>query len=282
LKGDEGMKYRFFISLIIFSLIFLSGFTSSDQIVINQLSEKITKLESDVAELREQNGQLLVDIVDLKFSMNKYQKIYLGVDSINKGYNRVDTTEGMFFVVYTNALKINNGYKLSFSVGNPQFCTYKDAVIRITHGEKIKEDQSYSDWRKTLKTKEIKITQDLLPGTWNNVDITVTPSGNNEVDYFEFELITNTVSFDRNSTLYNIPTDYSLDNVIESKIDGDFNGFENDMIFILQNGQIWKQTSFDIKVAYKYCPDVVIYKSGTKYKMFIPGIDKIVTVERIK
>ena len=78
------MKYRFFISLIIFSLIFLSGFTSSDQIVINQLSEKITKLESDVAELREQNGQLLVDIVDLKFSMNKYQKIYLGVDSINK------------------------------------------------------------------------------------------------------------------------------------------------------------------------------------------------------
>lgn len=74
----------------------------------------------------------------------------------------------------------------------------------------------------------------------------------------------------------------STSSTIVSKIDGDFNGFNYGNIYILQNGQIWKQTSYDIKVSYKYSPKVTIYKDGSYYYMMVDGIDKQVKVELIK
>jgi|GEM_PF-2267231 len=69
---------------------------------------------------------------------------------------------------------------------------------------------------------------------------------------------------------------------INSKIDGDFEGFEDGKIFKLQNGQIWEQTSFDYKYSYKYSPDVTIYKDGSIYYMIVDGVDKKVKVKQIK
>ncbi|MFC3797939.1 stalk domain-containing protein [Cohnella sp. GCM10012308] len=69
---------------------------------------------------------------------------------------------------------------------------------------------------------------------------------------------------------------------VNSKIDGDFDGFENGKIFKLQNGQIWQQTDYTYKYSYKYAPKVTIYKDGTKFKMIVDGVDKTVTVERLK
>lgn len=69
---------------------------------------------------------------------------------------------------------------------------------------------------------------------------------------------------------------------INSRIDGDFDGFEYDKIFILENGQIWKQTSFDIRVSYKYSPKVTIFKDGYTYYMLVDGIDKKIKVEQVK
>lgn len=69
---------------------------------------------------------------------------------------------------------------------------------------------------------------------------------------------------------------------VVSKIDGDFDGFEEGKIFQLQNGQIWKQTSYEYKYAYKYSPKVTIYKDGAYWYMVVDGVDKQVKVERIK
>jgi hypothetical protein len=80
--------------------------------------------------------------------------------------------------------------------------------------------------------------------------------------------------------LLNTPT--KSEDVIISKIDGDFDGFENGKIFQLMNGQIWKQVSYEYKYSYKFMPKVTIYKDGTKYKMVVDGVDKTITVERLK
>ena len=74
----------------------------------------------------------------------------------------------------------------------------------------------------------------------------------------------------------------STPNVIESKIEGDFEGFDYENLYELDNGQIWKQIDFTIGVYYKYRPDVLIYKDGLNYYMIVEGIDKKVKVERIK
>lgn len=70
--------------------------------------------------------------------------------------------------------------------------------------------------------------------------------------------------------------------IIESRIDGEFTGWEGETVFKLQNGQIWQQTSFSWKYSYKYSPAVLIYKSGYGYKMKVDGVDGEITVKQLK
>lgn len=70
--------------------------------------------------------------------------------------------------------------------------------------------------------------------------------------------------------------------VIESKIDGEFNGWDGETIFKLTNGQIWQQSSYSYTYRYKYRPSVTIFKSGGVYKMKVDGVEKTINVVRLK
>ena len=74
----------------------------------------------------------------------------------------------------------------------------------------------------------------------------------------------------------------SLPKVIESKIDGEFEGWEGETIVKLISGQIWQQSDYYYRYSYKYMPGVIIYRSGAGYKMLVEGIDKPVRVIRLK
>jgi hypothetical protein len=70
--------------------------------------------------------------------------------------------------------------------------------------------------------------------------------------------------------------------VIESHIDGDFEGWEGETIFKLDNGQIWQQASYAYTYHYAYHPKVLIYRSGGGYKMKVDGVDDALPVKRLK
>ena len=70
--------------------------------------------------------------------------------------------------------------------------------------------------------------------------------------------------------------------VVETKIDGDFTGFEDEKIFKMLNGQIWQQSSYGSRSRSLSSPKVLIYKSGSTYKMRVEGIDAEVSVTRLK
>jgi hypothetical protein len=70
--------------------------------------------------------------------------------------------------------------------------------------------------------------------------------------------------------------------VIEAEIDGDFNGWEGQTIFKLNNGQIWQQTEYAYEYEYAYNPEVTIYKTDGGYKMKVEGMDDTIYVRRIK
>ena len=73
-----------------------------------------------------------------------------------------------------------------------------------------------------------------------------------------------------------------LSSVIESKIDGEFNGWDGETIFKLRNGQIWQQSSYSYEYHYAYSPNVLVYKSGSGYKMRVEGVDGEIQVTRLK
>jgi hypothetical protein len=70
--------------------------------------------------------------------------------------------------------------------------------------------------------------------------------------------------------------------LIESKIDGDFEGFDFDRVFKLRNGQIWQQLSAKFRHRYRYAPRVIIWRDGKVHRMKVDGIDDTVTVMRLK
>lgn len=72
------------------------------------------------------------------------------------------------------------------------------------------------------------------------------------------------------------------DDVIESRIDGTFEGWDGDTVFKLINGQIWQQTQYSYTYHYAYRPEVLIYRSGSGYKMKVDGVNQEIGVKRIK
>jgi len=73
-----------------------------------------------------------------------------------------------------------------------------------------------------------------------------------------------------------------LENYFESKIAGEFKGWEGSTEFKLTNGQIWKQTQYDYHYHYAYMPNVMIYNDGYSVKLKVEGVDKIISVTKIK
>lgn len=74
----------------------------------------------------------------------------------------------------------------------------------------------------------------------------------------------------------------STSDVIESRIDGEFSGWEGETIFKLVNGQIWQQSRYAYKYHYAYSPEVLIYRSGSVYKMRVDSVDGEIAVRRLK
>ena len=70
--------------------------------------------------------------------------------------------------------------------------------------------------------------------------------------------------------------------VIESKVDGSFEGWDGETIVKLANGQIWQQTEYHYEYDYAYRPEVLVFKSRLGYKMWVEGIDEPVRVQRLK
>ena len=69
---------------------------------------------------------------------------------------------------------------------------------------------------------------------------------------------------------------------VESKIDGEFEGWSGDTIFKLTNGQIWKQASYSYTYSYKYMPDVLIFASSGSCKMQVEGMGKTIEVKQLR
>ncbi|OFA05219.1 hypothetical protein JAB9_08950 [Janthinobacterium sp. HH107] len=70
--------------------------------------------------------------------------------------------------------------------------------------------------------------------------------------------------------------------MIESRIDGEFSGWEGETVVNLVNGQIWKQSEYFYHYHYSFRPKVTISKENGAYKMVVEGIPNSIRVERQK
>jgi hypothetical protein len=76
-------------------------------------------------------------------------------------------------------------------------------------------------------------------------------------------------------------TPSSREAVIESRIDGEFKGWEGESIYKLRNGQIWQQAEYKYRYRYRYAPSVLIFRKGGSYYMQVDGDEEVVRVRRL-
>jgi hypothetical protein len=79
-----------------------------------------------------------------------------------------------------------------------------------------------------------------------------------------------------------VPRPAYAQGVIESQIDGEFEGWEGETVVKLMNGQVWIQTEYYYHYHYAYMPDVLVYQSRSGWKMKVEGVDKAVGVEQLR
>jgi outer membrane murein-binding lipoprotein Lpp len=69
---------------------------------------------------------------------------------------------------------------------------------------------------------------------------------------------------------------------LETRIDGEFEGWDGETIFKMMNGTIWQQASYAYTYHYAYMPDVLIYRKDGGYYMKVEGVDDEIRVNRIR
>jgi len=67
--------------------------------------------------------------------------------------------------------------------------------------------------------------------------------------------------------------------IIESRIDGEFEGWTGETVFKLQNGQYWQQVSYAYRYHYAFSPAVRIVSENGRYMMHVDGVDASLAVE---
>ena len=77
-------------------------------------------------------------------------------------------------------------------------------------------------------------------------------------------------------------SDAKTPDIVESQIDGDFEGWDGETVFKLTNGQIWQQSSYAYHYSYSYMPEVLIYRTSGGYKMKVEDEDETIYVRRLK
>ncbi len=100
------------------------------------------------------------------------------------------------------------------------------------------------------KSQEYNLqTNELKQGSWNYATITIPENDLSNLATIKLKMNLNTVSFNTNTEQlednFLLPSVQITDSV-NSYIYGEFNGFEDSNLYELDNGQIWKQTSYYI------------------------------------
>lgn len=59
--------------------------------------------------------------------------------------------------------------------------------------------------------------------------------------------------------------------VIKTRIEGDYNGWEGKTVYKMMNGQVWQQSSYHYHYHYAFDPEVMIYNEDGRYKIHVQG-----------
>jgi hypothetical protein len=168
----------------------------------------VNALENDISELKSRILDLEIENLRMNSKLDKYEKVVIDATSSN-GFQPLHTSSGVFLFALRDAKPHLNGHKIIFDIGNLNNGTYNGFKINVRWGKRytmgelldkypeLNYSNVYEKWYNDLYEREFSLMNDLLPGSWNNIELNLTPSKPDELDYVEIKLQTNVISLRR-------------------------------------------------------------------------------------
>jgi hypothetical protein len=72
------------------------------------------------------------------------------------------------------------------------------------------------------------------------------------------------------------------DIVVEGPIVSEFSGFNQDMKFEFQNGQVWEQAQYKYSYHYAYRPHAIVVNGLNGQELHVDGMSETVRVRRVR
>ncbi|MFI4957521.1 MAG: hypothetical protein ACHQAX_10000 [Gammaproteobacteria bacterium] len=162
------------IIFIILGGLLLAGCTSKDD---NKNDDKYNDLENTIL------SELIVieeRVEELEKQVDELQWKHVAILTPTQTQAwPITTNEGLPFMLQLDKIvKYANGYKATIRIGNPAYVTYDDIKLNVSWG---KNGQ--------MKTNEFRIFKTILPGSWNIVDIILSPAKEADIELIAVKVL---------------------------------------------------------------------------------------------
>ncbi|MFM0210474.1 DUF3251 domain-containing protein [Paraburkholderia sediminicola] len=146
---------------------------------IDALKQQVAALSSQLQAAQQTAANIAVRVSSLELDQMFDSDTAAHLDPTSKSYAIAKTNLGNLLISVDNLEPYGDGYKLRLLVGNPNMATYDGAKLQVQWAEKPRWGEQGFDgqkWKASVQSKDVDISNDLLPGAWNPVDIVISPA----------------------------------------------------------------------------------------------------------
>ena len=162
--------------------------------------------QNEIAELRAQIKGLSSRVESLEGQVSLYytllgdkvdRKESVSLNLTEKTYQRVDMDNGFLLVSVESAEPYLTGYKLHLRIGNPLQATYLGFKAKVKWSKKYDyskfTEASYQEWKAGVQEKEIDFVDSISSGSWNAVELILTPATAEQLGDVQLSIATDTI-----------------------------------------------------------------------------------------
>jgi hypothetical protein len=144
---------------------------------------------SSEAKLRDELQQLKWDLYFLKSRVNTIEAGDATISTEEHGYDVARTKFGPFTVSARGVTPYLDGHKVKLRIGNLTNANFSDAKLKLSWGPPFDQNR-LDEWEKNQKKREVKLNENLVSGSFTDVEVILTPSKPEDIKSFSvgFEL----------------------------------------------------------------------------------------------
>lgn len=194
------MRVQFVAARVVaaLSLFLLVGCDQNPLTKIPSIEQSVEAQNTRIEALEEKLRQAELKLFFLELSKDPYKSATFD-PAADEGFGRIDTSVGAFAVSIQEVKPHADGVRVRLHVGNLTSATVSGGTFKAKWGPRMPKAEgsawaaSYGEWQKLLQEKDAKFTEELKPGTWNNLTLTLPGIPPEQFGYLELSLDTSQI-----------------------------------------------------------------------------------------